>query len=138
FNFNPFTPAGYSTVRYPNANYEDQYDLMNQNISMFVSTVLRPIVYQMFQINNYLPFSNFALRSDGTEKEGVWPAHPLPLVIVGSSHYASIEVPHFLVHLAVGGPGGHMAYADITGFDPIFFFHHTAIDRLLALWQAML
>ncbi|CAG8666854.1 17332_t:CDS:2 [Racocetra fulgida] len=136
FGFNPFTPAGYSTVRYPNANYEDQIDYLNQNISVYVSTVLRPLVYQMLQINNYLQFSNHALRSNDTEAPGVYPAHPLPLVVAGRAHFASIETAHDAIHFVVGGPGGHFLYPDLGGFDPVFFFHHAAIDRLLALWQA--
>jgi len=39
------------------------------------------------------------------------------------------------VHDALGGNGGHMSYPDIAAFDPIFFFHHCNVDRLLALWQ---
>ncbi|CAG8831956.1 9073_t:CDS:2, partial [Racocetra persica] len=136
-NYNPFTPAGYPTVRYPNANYEDQFDMMNQNISVLVSKALRPGVYQMFQIKNYLQFSNHALRSDGTEMESVFSAHPPPLEVVGFGHFASIEMSHNVFHLAIGGPGGHMSYPDIAGFDPLFFFHHNAVDRLLALWQAI-
>ncbi|RIB17210.1 hypothetical protein C2G38_1969084, partial [Gigaspora rosea] len=45
----------------------------------------------------------------------------------------SIEVVHDAVHDALGGPGGHMSYPDIAGFDPIFFLH---VDRLIAIWQA--
>ncbi|CAG8842580.1 638_t:CDS:2, partial [Racocetra persica] len=134
-NYNPFTPAGYPTVRHPNANYEDQYDLLNHNISLYASTVLRPGVYQMLQINNYLQFSNHALRSDGTEMENAFQAHPPPLVFVGFGHFASIEMCHNFFHAVAGG---HMSVADIAGFDPLFFFHHTAIDRLLALWQAII
>ena len=40
-----------------------------------------------------------------------------------------------MVHDFIGGPGGHMGYPDIAGFDPIFFFHHANVDRILALWQ---
>ena len=48
----------------------------------------------------------------------------------------SLEFAHDQVHVIVGGYGGHMRYPDIAGFDPIFFFHHTNVDRLCALWQA--
>lgn len=39
------------------------------------------------------------------------------------------------VHIGIGGWGGHMAYNQVAGFDPIFFFHHCNVDRLFALWQ---
>ncbi|CAG8727969.1 20758_t:CDS:2, partial [Racocetra persica] len=136
YNYIPFTPAGYHTVRHPNANYEDQYDLLNQNISFYVPAVFRPGVYQMLQINNYLQFSNHGLRSNGTETPNMFPAHPRPIVI-GHAHFASIETTHDIFHFVVGGPGGQFLYPDVAAFDPLFFFHHTAIDRLLALWQAI-
>ncbi|CAG8577797.1 3929_t:CDS:1, partial [Cetraspora pellucida] len=37
--YNPFTPARYPTIRHPNSNYEDQYDIMNINISTYVPSV---------------------------------------------------------------------------------------------------
>jgi len=40
-----------------------------------------------------------------------------------------------MVHDTFGGPGGHMSSPDIAGFDPIFFFHHCNVDRLIAMWQ---
>ena len=64
-----------------------------------------------------------------------------------------LEEPHNDIHLAVGGfdapalggPGsttgqvaganGDMGENNTAGFDPIFFFHHTNIDRMFWLWQ---
>ncbi|CAG8820693.1 29691_t:CDS:1, partial [Gigaspora margarita] len=135
--YNLFTPAGYPTVRYPNSNYEDQNDLLNQNVSVYVSKVFRPGLYQMFHIRNYLHFSNHGVRSDDTQIGNIFGGHPAPLEIVGSAHFASFETTHDVFHLIFGGPGGHMAYADLAGFDPIFYFHHVNIDRLFALWQGV-
>ena len=39
---------------------------------------------------------------------------------------------HNLVHVWTGGT---MAQVPIAGFDPIFWAHHTMIDRLWSLWQ---
>jgi tyrosinase len=48
----------------------------------------------------------------------------------------SIESVHDLVHsLAGGDSGGHMSYLDVAAFDPLFWLHHTNIDRLLAMLQ---
>ncbi|KAJ3034944.1 hypothetical protein HDV00_004522 [Rhizophlyctis rosea] len=42
----------------------------------------------------------------------------------------SIEYVHDEVHLAVGDHfGGHMSTNELSSFDPIFFFHHSNIDR---------
>ncbi|KAI0782912.1 common central domain of tyrosinase-domain-containing protein [Abortiporus biennis] len=48
--------------------------------------------------------------------------------------YASLEDPHNKMHLDIGGYGD-MAYVEIAGFDPIFYFHHCNIDRLYSLWE---
>ncbi|CAG8802314.1 3142_t:CDS:2, partial [Cetraspora pellucida] len=135
--YNPFTPAGYSTIRHPNSNYEDQYDIMNINISTYVPSVFRPGLYQMFHINDYLHFSNHGLTSSGTQMADSNPGHPDPAKIVGYAHFASIETTHDGFHIIIGGLGGHMAYPDITGFDPLFYFHHLNVDRIFALWQGV-
>ncbi|CAG8709016.1 7080_t:CDS:2, partial [Gigaspora rosea] len=126
----PFTPAGYPTIRYPNANYEDQNDILNASLSVYVSTVFRPGLYQMFHLSEYLPFSTIGTdQSEGTS------VPPPPSVFFESAHFASIETTHDAFHLVTGGLGGHMSHATTAAFDPIFFFHHVNIDRLFALWQ---
>jgi tyrosinase len=50
----------------------------------------------------------------------------------------SFESIHDIVHTTAGGEtGGHMYYLDYSSFDPIFWLHHTNIDRLLALYQVV-
>lgn len=49
----------------------------------------------------------------------------------------SFENPHGTVHNAIGGTYGHMSSLDYSAFDPIFWFHHTNVDRLFALWEAI-
>ena len=39
------------------------------------------------------------------------------------------------IHFILGGYGGHMTYLDVAAFDPIFWFHRSNIDRIVALWQ---
>ncbi|OAX41795.1 Di-copper centre-containing protein [Rhizopogon vinicolor AM-OR11-026] len=46
----------------------------------------------------------------------------------------SLEGVHDTLHGLIGG-NGHMSDADYAGFDPIFFLHHSNVDRLLALWE---
>ncbi|CAG8616540.1 22897_t:CDS:2, partial [Gigaspora rosea] len=135
--YNPYTPAGYPTVRHPNSNYEDQTDLLNSNMSVYVPTVLRPGVYQMFHISNFLRFSSHGVNSDDTQTGNVMSGHPSPINLAGMAHFASLETAHDGFHLVCGGLGGHMAYIDIAAFDPMFFFHHANTDRLLALWQGI-
>lgn len=48
----------------------------------------------------------------------------------------SFESVHDSVHNAAGGEtGGHMYYLDQSAFDPIFWLHHTNVDRLLSMYQ---
>ncbi|KAF9701036.1 hypothetical protein EKO04_000503 [Ascochyta lentis] len=48
----------------------------------------------------------------------------------------SFESVHDAVHNTAGGEtGGHMYFLDISSFDPIFWLHHTNMDRLLAMYQ---
>ncbi|KAJ9151377.1 Di-copper centre-containing protein [Pleurostoma richardsiae] len=50
----------------------------------------------------------------------------------------SFEDPHNAVHNDVGGgPTGHMWDPNWAAFDPIFMLHHTNVDRLIAMWQAI-
>ncbi|KAG2112667.1 common central domain of tyrosinase-domain-containing protein [Suillus discolor] len=46
----------------------------------------------------------------------------------------SLEGVHDTVHILLGG-NGQMSYPDYAGFDPIFFLHHSNVDRLFALWE---
>lgn len=52
------------------------------------------------------------------------------------SNADSLESIHDLVH-AITGQSGHMTYLDYSGFDPLFWLHHTMIDRLFAMFQAL-
>jgi len=53
-----------------------------------------------------------------------------------SSNGASFEGPHGWFHVTVGGDG-HMTDVGYSAFDPIFWLHHTNVDRHLAMWQAI-
>jgi tyrosinase len=48
----------------------------------------------------------------------------------------SFESVHDAIHNTAGGEsGGHMYYLDMSAFDPLFWLHHTNIDRLLNMYQ---
>ncbi|KAF7556599.1 hypothetical protein G7Z17_g1343 [Cylindrodendrum hubeiense] len=60
--------------------------------------------------------------------------------------FGSIEDIHNAVHGLVGGFGsdrqnrsrtGHMSRVPISAFDPIFWLHHTNIDRIVSMWEGM-
>lgn len=48
----------------------------------------------------------------------------------------SFESVHDVIHFYSGGEsGGHMYYLDYSAFDPIFWLHHTNVDRLINMYQ---
>ncbi|KAF3916617.1 Tyrosinase [Dactylellina cionopaga] len=49
---------------------------------------------------------------------------------------SSLESIHDAIHSNVG-LNGHMSYIEYSSFDPIFFLHHTNVDRIFAMWQAI-
>ncbi|KAF9221154.1 Di-copper centre-containing protein [Gyrodon lividus] len=46
----------------------------------------------------------------------------------------SLESVHNSIHGVIGG-NGHMGNPDYAGFDPFFYFHHSNVDRIIALWE---
>ena len=44
------------------------------------------------------------------------------------------KLPHDTIHLHVGGPDGYMSDLCLAARDPIFWLHHTAIDRIWESW----
>lgn len=85
----------------------------------------------------YILFSNYGNYS--TFSNNAW----IPYINNGS--YDSLEALHDTVHNLAGGggigqpnaQGGHMAYIPYSSFDPIFFLHHTMVDRIFAIWQSL-
>lgn len=49
----------------------------------------------------------------------------------------SFESPHNIVHNVVGCSNGTMLDLNWAAFEPAFMLHHTNVDRLIALWQAI-
>ncbi|KAK3383259.1 hypothetical protein B0T24DRAFT_661801 [Lasiosphaeria ovina] len=85
----------------------------------------------------YILFSNYANYS--LISNNAW----IPLT--SNASYDSIESLHDTVHNLAGGgglgqpnvQGGHMSYIPYSAFDPIFFLHHTMVDRIFSIWQAL-
>lgn len=80
----------------------------------------------------YMLFSNY----------GDYTAFSNNVISSVNSSYDSLESLHDTVHNMAGGGGvgllgGHMAYIPYSAFDPIFFLHHTMVDRIFAIWQEL-
>ncbi|KAI0898379.1 Di-copper centre-containing protein [Annulohypoxylon nitens] len=51
--------------------------------------------------------------------------------------YDSVESLHDSIHTVGGGVYGHLAIIAYSGFDPLFWLHHTNVDRIFAMWQLL-
>ena len=158
-------PVGYETVRYPlsglvgpgdkaateahNARFPDpatNVDLLNRNIVAWLTSAItvggRSIptnVHKKYTDSlaapNYTVFSN-------TTSAAAWNDHAdVPVVALESPHNSvhlaigGYDVPNQTDHSPIDGANGDMGENDTAGLDPIFFFHHTHVDRLFWLWQ---
>jgi tyrosinase len=59
-----------------------------------------------------------------------------PSKVTQFSHYTGSceNGPHNYMHDAIGGPTGWMGNPDAAALDPIFWLHHSNIDRLWLIW----
>lgn len=90
--------------------------------------------------------ANTALRSNGP---GIrQQIHELLLREGGAANWRSfsnrvgnggtnVESIHDGIHVYTGGNLGHMSSVPYSSFDPVFFLHHTNVDRLFAIYQAI-
>uniref|UniRef100_A0A1C7D012 Tyrosinase copper-binding domain-containing protein n=1 Tax=Biomphalaria glabrata TaxID=6526 RepID=A0A1C7D012_BIOGL len=54
------------------------------------------------------------------------------------SIFIQFEMAHNLIHSLVGGRHPYsMATLEYTAFDPIFYIHHSGLDRIWAIWTAL-
>lgn len=122
--FSPFTIWG-NTKRHPNGSGasagSDNTAFANAANNQRVG--LRDRVYNLMT-------GGATFNSVGTSATGGGSGNP-------TSH-DSFESVHDAVHVLTGGTsGGHMYFVDFSSFDPAFWLHHTNVDRLFALWQAL-
>jgi len=116
WNNNPFT------LRRPVANptRSNNNEMNGRFDSMRVS--LRDRVFALFSSKQpwgYASTSAIGVRTD-----------------LSGSGVDSFESIHDAIHNTAGGEsGGHMYYLDVSAFDPLFWLHHTNVDRLLNMYQ---
>ncbi|KAJ3206585.1 hypothetical protein HDU82_004429 [Entophlyctis luteolus] len=114
-----------NTVRFPTSEAPNAKSDVAQLQSAFkqAASNLRSMVRVIFDgtVTKWADFSNHSLDN----------SHKQP------GNYHSLEYVHDQVHGLISGGGGHMGYPEVAAFDPIFYFHHCNVDRLLALYENM-
>ncbi|KAK3674597.1 hypothetical protein LTR78_005683 [Recurvomyces mirabilis] len=113
WNYTMRAPSDWSSSAYSEDNLVAQA-LDNGRISF------RDRLYNLFtSYNNFTQFGNEAWMSTSDV-----------------SNTDSLEALHDVIH-SITGSRGHMTYLDYSAFDPLFWLHHTMIDRSFALWQTI-
>ncbi|KAL1888981.1 hypothetical protein Cpir12675_005969 [Ceratocystis pirilliformis] len=108
--FANFVPSSDHTRRCPDANGISQPAQANQGLA---ERGLKEAVYNTFTRSNTF-LSAMSQRGRG----------------------ASFESPHGVVHV-YAACGEQLINMRESAFDPLFMLHHTQVDRLIAMWQAM-
>ncbi|KAK3938775.1 hypothetical protein QBC46DRAFT_389579 [Diplogelasinospora grovesii] len=109
-----------STVRYPDRITGQSRDSRVAPILQNELASLRSNVALL--LNSYTEFDAFSFNQ--------WDPNTNP------GTYGSLEDVHNEIHDRTGG-GGHMSALEVSAFDPFFWLHHTNVDRLWAIWQAL-
>jgi tyrosinase len=105
-----------SSEGYANAPYTSRNSRAQSRLSSNAASINDRTYLLLSRQNSYPPFSNNAY----VDSRG--------------NRYDSLEGIHDTIHGLVGGWMGLVPY---SAFDPIFFLHHTNVDRLFAIWQAL-
>ncbi|GAM91208.1 hypothetical protein ANO11243_092550 [Dothideomycetidae sp. 11243] len=119
--YNPFA-SWVTTLRYPTSWQSNAVSQDPGVTSQIASNQpnFKQRLYNLFtNYNNFNQFSNEA-----------WIANS------GVQGADSLESLHDSLH-TITGSNGHMTYLDYSSFDPIFWLHHTNIDRIWAMWSTI-
>ncbi|KAK6354515.1 hypothetical protein TWF696_003658 [Orbilia brochopaga] len=84
-----------------------------------ISGNMRNRAYQL--LTAYKQFNTVATKANSQSNTG---------------QFDSLEGVHDTIHGTVGS-GGTMSFVPYSAFDPVFWLHHTNIDRLFAIWQGI-
>lgn len=114
------------TYRWP-TNLSDNPTSQNDKVASTYNSNRQNLADQMYSLftrcTDYLHFSNDMAGSSSTACS------------------TSLENIHNTVHSMAGGPdntvAGHMTFIPISSYDPLFWLHHTNIDRYFAMWQRL-
>ncbi|KAL7276755.1 hypothetical protein RUND412_000253 [Rhizina undulata] len=123
------------TKRCPDKDGESHPEIaekqLTSNIAAEGSNFREAVFDLLVNVHDYSPFSH-----------SVW--IPTAAGDTPISEYASIERLHDNMHALTGmdfstpgAPKGHISQVTASGFDPLFWLHHSNVDRIYAMWQAL-
>ncbi|CAK7223664.1 hypothetical protein SBRCBS47491_005284 [Sporothrix bragantina] len=115
-------------------------DTEDNHLATFPETLRCPDPYNNFTSNQGMASANIAATDLAAQVYNIYTrVADFGKMSSTACDSTSFEQEHNEVHVAVGGihPMGHFAHLGYSGFDPLFMMHHAAIDRHVALWQAV-
>ena len=124
-SFHPWLPKGYRTVRHPSTNNATMTQQLQKAAKAGSIVNWQTGIFRALRQSSWFKFSNRAGLNDGSMESS------------GSFFYGSLEQVHDSVHLALGGWAGQLAYRDTAAFDPLFWFIHSHVDFIFAVWQQL-
>jgi len=123
-----YSPTGQKNIPNPLKGYNfkdtETHDFMNSDVTERKPTFtlenrkqLRSDLWTVLSSNQiYNAFATQALTTDG-----------------GNFNPSSLEAVHDNIHILTGG---HMTIVPQSAYDPVFWLHHTNVDRVFAIYQA--
>ncbi|KAF9878973.1 tyrosinase precursor [Colletotrichum karsti] len=126
YQFKPLDPKVFSEGDFPTWTETKRapYEIAdNHSIAQSIEHA-RPALQQRLYtlLSNYKDYGPFSNKYWGTA--------------TNQSQFDSVEALHDAMHVLVGARG-HMFYIQYSAFEPMFFLHHTMVDRIITLWQAL-
>ncbi|EPS35849.1 hypothetical protein H072_10709 [Dactylellina haptotyla CBS 200.50] len=121
-----FSSSSKQQQEFPNAPFDSNAQTSRLEINQLngklanIGTNIKNRVYNL--LTAYTDFATFSNKGTTTAVNG---------------QLDSLESVHDVIHATVGGSQGEMGYVDYAAHDPLFFLHHTNIDRLFAIWQVV-
>jgi tyrosinase len=119
------------------AAYKDEKD-PDGLVNPLVSAAVNPVALEQGKASG-LDMAPNTLREPGQPGSPPLPSPEEIQAALGQTDYdhfrGFVEQLHNRVHVWVGGRDGHMGQIPFAAYDPIFWAHHTMIDRLWRLWQ---
>ncbi|KAF2197120.1 Di-copper centre-containing protein [Delitschia confertaspora ATCC 74209] len=123
-----------STVRWP--DYPDAEERLEARINTFYNNVDQPERFPSRNLTERVAYILLAYRRFGSMSNNAWRSKDPNDKIKDAENWGSLEGIHNAVHNYTGDTG-HMGGIETSAFDPVFWLHHTNIDRLFAIWQAL-
>ncbi|KAK4181554.1 hypothetical protein QBC36DRAFT_174782 [Triangularia setosa] len=134
YTFRPLNTTAFKqapTLRSP-SNWGPEAQSNNSMVAMTIEQNQRSLSQRLYILfSNYGNYSRFS--------NNAW------IPFVNNASFDSLESLHDTIHNLAGGggmgqpniQGGHMSFIPYSAFDPIFFLHHTMVDRIFAMWQTL-